>query len=101
LRRVRRGWARHTADGRPGVRSKTKNDQRIPESSDFRRTGVCHHVRVLPRLQVPGCAQRAYPVQGGDMPSRLSGPLSDGRTYIGRTFTSAAATASAPIWAGG
>jgi len=78
------------------VRVKTKNDQWVPESSDFGRTSVRHNVRVLSRLQVPGCAERAYPVQGGDMPAWLPGSLSDRRTYIGRTFTSAAATAAPP-----
>jgi len=83
------------------MRVETKDDQRVPESPDFRRTGVRHHVRVLPRVQVSGCAQRAHPVQGGDLPARLSGPLSDGRTGIRRTFTAAAATTPAPVRAGG
>jgi len=39
-------------------------------------------------------------MQGGDLPTRLPGPLPNGRTYISRTFTSPTATTpatSAPV----
>lgn len=106
MRRVRRRRSRHSADGRPGVRVAAENDQRVPESADLGRTGVRHHVRVLPRVQVPGRAERAHPLQGGDMPTRVSGPLSDGRAGVGRPFAVTAATATAtaaasPVRAGG
>lgn len=90
------------------MRAAAENDQRVPESADLGRTGVRHHVRVLPRVQVPGRAERAHPVQGGDLPTRVSGPLSDGRTGVGRPFavtaaaaSTAASTAASPVRAGG
>lgn len=79
VRRVRRWRPRHTTDGRPRVRAEAEDDQRVPKGAGVGRTGVGDHVRVLPRVQVPGRAQRAHPVQGGDMPARVPGPLSDGR----------------------
>lgn len=62
VRRVRRRWPRHTADGRPRLRAAAEDDQRVPEGAGVGRTGVSDHVRVLPRVQVPGRAQRAHPV---------------------------------------
>lgn len=94
MRRVRRRWPRHTADGRPGLRAPTENDQRVPEGAHVRRTGVGDHVRVLPRVQVPGRTQRARPVQGGDLPAWVPGPLSDGRPVV------AAAEAATPVRTG-
>lgn len=95
LRRVRRRRPRHPADGRPGVRAAAENDQRVPEGAHLGLTGVRDHVRVLPRVQVPGRAERTHPVQGGDLPTRVSGPLSDGRSRAGRS-PAAAAAATAP-----
>lgn len=91
MRRVRRRWPRHTANGRPGVRAPAEDDQRVPEGAHVRQTGVRDHVCVLPRVQVPGRAQRARPVQGGDLPTRVPGPLSDGRPVV------AAAEAATPV----
>lgn len=78
------------------MRAAAENDQRIPESPHVRRTSFGDHVRVFPRVQVPGRAQRTHPVQGGDMQARVFGPLSDGRAFRGRTFA-----ASAAVRAGG
>lgn len=86
------------------MRVAAENDQRVPESADLGRTGISHHVRVLPRVQVPGRAKRPHPVQGRDMPARVSGPLSDGRTGVGWPFAvtaAATATAASPVRAGG
>lgn len=91
MRRVRRRWPRHTANGRPGVRAPAEDDQWVPKGAHVGRTGVSDHVRVLPRVQVPGRAQRARPVQGGDLPARMPGPLSGGRPVV------AAAEAATPV----
>jgi hypothetical protein len=77
VRGVRRRRPRDPIVRRVRLRAPPQNDKPVPQGTRRRREGVGDNVRVLPRVQVPGCPQRPHQVQSGDLPARMPRPLPD------------------------